>query len=410
MTYEIDDDVYPGTAVIYIEARWGNQWASGTGFLVGRNDLLTAAHVIFNYERGGLADEIRLYGSFDPDDFGEIPISWEYAQYFPDFDPDGDGRVLPGDFFAPTLSGSELDIALLSLTEPIGDQLGWFGIDPNFYGGSVGVIGHPGNYGLNMMYDSGTIQASSVDGVYYVGSDLEINHGNSGGPIYYDYGGGPYAVGIVSTGIAATAIGAHFYWLEESLAANDYLIDAGQIVLWNSQAESVALVAATYEFFTDRIPTAEGFEYLISSTANLYDLNDPYYAGFNLENRYINFASNLGTAGEGVAYFNVEFGNLSFSDAVKVAYSDVMGQALTGAALQFFLTGQGFYQSVAAERVVRPGVDLEDATKIVAIGSILNEAIKSGQGPYADAIEALVADVAPDANSFALGGDLFAIG
>jgi V8-like Glu-specific endopeptidase len=409
MTYEVDDDIYPATAVIYIEARWGSQWASGTGFLVGRNDLLTAAHVIFNYDRGGLADEIRLYASFDPDTFGEIAIESEYVEYFPDFDPDGDGKVLPGDFYGPTLSGSELDIALISLSDPVGDQLGWFGIDPNFYGGNVGVVGHPGVYNLNMMYDSGSVQASSVDGVYYVGSDLEINPGNSGGPIYYDYGGGPYAVGIVSTGIAATAIGAHYYWLEESLAANDYLINGGPLVNWSTQGVSIGVVAATYEFFTDRIPTANGFEYLISSAANSNDLNDPYYAHFNVENRYINFASNLGTAGEGVAFFDAAFGQPAFIDAVKAAYSDVMGRELTGGALQFFLSGQSYYQSVASERVVRPGVDLADATKIVAIGSILNEAVKSGVGPYADAIEALIADVANDGYSIALGGDLFAI-
>lgn len=406
MTYEVNDDVYPATAVVIIEARWGSQTAYGSGFLVGRNDILTAAHVVFNYARGGLADEIRIYASFDPDDYGEIPISWEYVEYFPDFDPNGDGRLLPGDFYAPTLAGSELDIALLSTSEPIGDELGWFGIDPNFLGGNVGVIGHPGMYGLNMMYDSGTVQASAVDGVYYVGSDLEINPGNSGGAIYYDYGNGPYAIGIVSTGIAATAIGAHYYWLLDSLAANDYLIDA--VVDWFTQPANVSLVAATYQFFADWVPNAAGFEYLISSRSNPNDLNDPYYEQFNIENRYINFASNLGTSGVGKAFFDAAFGALTFEEAVLLAYQEIMGKPLSGGAYNFFIGAHGFYEDVAEQRVARPGVDLDDATKIVAIGSILNEAVKGGSGRYAEAIDSLVDDVYSDGYSVVLGGDLFA--
>ena len=84
-----------------------------------------------------------------------------------------------------------------------------------------------------------------------------------------------------------------------------------------------------------------------------------------------------------------------------------MGEQLVGAAYSFFLQAQGYYQAVASERVVRPGVDLFEATKIVAIGSILNEGIKSGDGPYAFAIDDLVSDVAGDGTSPYLGYDLF---
>ncbi len=178
---------------------------------------------------------------------------------------------------------------------------------------------------------------------------------------------------------------------------------------WAKQAGNVEIVAATYQFFTGSIPTADGFEYLIASPDNSQDLSDPYYANFNTENRYINFASNLGTDGAGRNFFNSEFGDLSFTGAVTAAYQEIVGKPLTGAALDFFVNAKGFYESIALARVVRPGVDLDDATKIVAIGSILNEAVKSGEGPYAEAITDLKYQVYADGQSTMLGSDLFAL-
>ena len=46
------------------------------------------------------------------------------------------------------------------------------------------------------------------------------------------------------------------------------------------------------------------------------------------------------------------------------------------------------------------------ATKIMAIGSVLNEAIKSAGGAYGDAVELLVADIGADGQSSLLGMDL----
>ncbi|MCC0033750.1 MAG: DUF4214 domain-containing protein [Hoeflea sp.] len=224
MSYQIDDDVYPGTAIVFIVATWGNISYSGTGVLVGRNDILTSAHVLYNWSLGGLADSVELYPSYNPAENPGPSHGYELVQYFPGFDPDGDRRVFPGDFNANTYAGSELDIALISTRMPLGDTFGWFGIDYDFTGGSVGTIGHPGVYGTRMMFDSGTAYNDAIDGYFAIQSDLEINPGNSGGPIYYDYGNGPYAVGLVSTRIAATEIGAHRYWLENALTDNDRLV------------------------------------------------------------------------------------------------------------------------------------------------------------------------------------------
>ena len=101
-----------------------------------------------------------------------------------------------------------------------------------------------------------------------------------------------------------------------------------------SNAEGVArLVAAAdattsvatlaYQFFTGKIPTAAGLDYLVSPTGpNPNNLNSDYFQSFNLENRYINFAVNLGKLGEGQAAFTAEYGGLKLPAATKKAYGE----------------------------------------------------------------------------------------
>ncbi|WP_306149389.1 MULTISPECIES: trypsin-like peptidase domain-containing protein [unclassified Roseibium] len=229
MTYEVDDDIYPATTGIYIEATWyGYGTYTGSGVLVGRNDILTAAHVVYD-PIWGIADDIVLYPSYDPDDFSNDTVEWSTVHYFPDFDPDADGRLYWGDFNSGTLGETELDIALFTLSEAAGDVYGWMGMDYGFNGGNVGVLGYPGIYGRQPMYDTGSVSnAPFNDYAFLYNGDLEVNSGNSGGPIFYDYGDGPYVVGIVSTGIAAVDIAGHEYWLRDYIRDNDVALSGGR--------------------------------------------------------------------------------------------------------------------------------------------------------------------------------------
>ena len=102
----------------------------------------------------------------------------------------------------------------------LADTYGSFGIDWNFSSGAVEVIGHPGGYGTQPMYDSGFASKNIVDNFISI-SNLEINPGNSGGPVFYQDSTGVYAVGIVSTGSWLTAMEGHRYWLENALSSND---------------------------------------------------------------------------------------------------------------------------------------------------------------------------------------------
>ena len=81
-------------------------------------------------------------------------------------------------------------------------------------------------------------------GVYHV-EDVNFQNGYQGVDTFYDV----EAMGTVADGAINIA-------------------DLFTTSSWNKMPSNVEIVAATYQFFTDRIPTAGGFEYLISSPAN----------------------------------------------------------------------------------------------------------------------------------------------
>ncbi len=224
MSYEANDDSYPGQAVAFIVATWGSQSFVSSGVLVGRNDVLTASHSIYDTALGGLADEVKIYFSYDPDDSNPTFYTPAYYNYYTDFDPDNDGLIYSGDNRAFTLGGAEKDIALLSLSEAAGDIYGWFGINYSYTGGNVSVLGFPGRYGNNLTFDSGYAYKDAVDN-YVDTSFLEINSGNSGGPIFTGSGNDVSVVGIVSTSAAAASVAGHESWLTSNIASNDVYMD-----------------------------------------------------------------------------------------------------------------------------------------------------------------------------------------
>ena len=65
-TYEVNDDLHPYKTTVFIRSKWGNNWYTGSGVIIGSNDILTASHVIFDKKQGGIADEVRIYPSWDP--------------------------------------------------------------------------------------------------------------------------------------------------------------------------------------------------------------------------------------------------------------------------------------------------------------------------------------------------------
>jgi hypothetical protein len=172
---------------------------------------------------------------------------------------------------------------------------------------------------------------------------------------------------------------------------------AMQALLHVAQA-TTSVATLSYQFFTGKIPTEAGVDYLVSAGGgNANNLGSTYYQSFNIENRYINFAVNLGKVGEGAASFAATYGGLSLTQATKTAYGTIFGTAPTDAKVADLLSGgrDAYFAAYGQDGLNGIG------TKAAMVGWLLAEAIKADVGTYAKVNDAFLMDLA-DGATFAV--------
>ena len=190
------------------------------------------------------------------------------------------------------------------------------------------------------------------------------------------------------------------------LAALATQIDAGSKTLTQAIATighyadgTTSVATMNYQFFTGKTPTAAGLDYLVHSASNANDLNDAYYAQFSTENRYINFAVNLGKLGAGAQAFAATYGSLTLAQTVQTAYQQIFGVAATDAKVASILSGAvtvGGQSATRADYFAAYGQDGANGigTKAAAVGFLLAEAVKGDTGVLALANDHFLADLA----------------
>lgn len=228
----VGSSLHPWSTVVYVEAVFPNgQVFGGSGVIVGRNDVLTAAHVVYNPAAGGLATSVLVVPAFTPDRWPYAPYGASYAAVTAaDFsvDPDGDGMALVGNG-GPGLVGSEVDVAFLTLNAPLGDRTGWMLLDPTFQRGDANLSGYPGQYGGRLTNDTAYAFDDARDAFTNIAA-FEAHKGNSGGPLWVlDNLGRPAVVGLVSSaedgrGVAAFDIATSYGSIVGWITGNDTLL------------------------------------------------------------------------------------------------------------------------------------------------------------------------------------------
>ncbi len=182
-----------------------------------------------------------------------------------------------------------------------------------------------------------------------------------------------------------------------------WTLNSALVQIIDSARATTSVASMTYGFITDTSLTAAGLNYLVSPTGgNPNNLNSEYYKGFSLENRYINFAVNLATVGEGKVDFAAEYGDGSIFQAFVHAYQKLFGVTKTLQDAFDILDadvpdGRGGVFT-RGEYFAAIGHDGGNGigTKAAMVGWLLAEAVKAGIGPYAVANQNYLRDVAGD--------------
>ncbi len=176
-----DASAYPWRCIGQIRATWDAQTFTGTGALVGPDQVLTAAHCVYRAELGGWARTV----TFTPARQGRSqPFGSAGAAHF----------AMPRGY--AERQAERYDVALITLTQPIGDVAGWLPVASETAGGmgegaTLYSAGYPADMAGGAMYSvAGSLAAvqSSRPGLWTI--DLDAAVGQSGSPIWvYDSAG-----------------------------------------------------------------------------------------------------------------------------------------------------------------------------------------------------------------------------
>lgn len=211
---------YPYSAIVHVTVTFSDGYTgSGSGVMVGRNDVLTAAHVVY---RGG-ASVVDVDIAPGSDGWYDRPYGtitdWGKVNYY---QVDSIDDILQ--------SEAGYDVAIIGLRENTGYQTGWFGIRENAGAGTYTITGYPsawwGSDGSPyMVTETNTTTKFSSYPLFDIGN-FDISPGSSGSPVWQTILGAPYVVGVVSTRNWAADLGNTFQTVVGWMEGNDTLVAA----------------------------------------------------------------------------------------------------------------------------------------------------------------------------------------
>lgn len=208
---------FPYRAVVYVTATFSNgETVTGSGAMVGPNDVLTASHLLYDSARG-LATSITVYAGRDGASIPYGGIAAERVNYQA-ADTDGDGQL--------TRTESASDVAIIGLGTRLGDSTGTFYLGSSYTGGQYHLTGYTAAYadasGPRMTDDYGRVSAWS-EGVYNY-QTLEAGSGTEGAPLWRSYFGDYVLVGVASTSGWAATVASNYSTIASWINGNDDLI------------------------------------------------------------------------------------------------------------------------------------------------------------------------------------------
>ncbi len=236
----------------------------GSGTLVGPDDVLTAAHTVYDTKYGGAARVVEVTpGRFDSlKPFGVVTGSQFYLP---------PGWTSSADF--------AYDYALIVLDRAIGYQTGWVRMDalPDTGGAgtTVSSYGYPGDIGKGGWLTKTTGEASlRVGDILRYTHNLDAKSGQSGSGIFVQDGGVPEVVGVIShesfgpdfngvVALTSASVAQLQAWARQSDAALTPPLNAPA-----SQEGPVKELTLFYYAFLNRGPDREGLDYWLDQAVS----------------------------------------------------------------------------------------------------------------------------------------------
>lgn len=192
----------------------------GTGFLMGGNVVVTAAHIVYIDPSSGVYKD-RNGNQYNVEDNTTNFRIADDINFYP-------GASYYGDSDSPEINPIEISIhknyyssrdtnydwAMMMADEYIGYDLGYYGTGINWYQNNhhIYTYGYPDDGDHHMYYSPGKMQNKTE---YKYTTNLDVRNGNSGGPIIYEtelLSGliARYAVGVVTSGNSSHTYGIKF--------------------------------------------------------------------------------------------------------------------------------------------------------------------------------------------------------
>lgn len=223
----------PYSRIGIVQTEWPDGTLTvGTFSIVGRNDLLTAAHLVFDPLLGGWAKGFDFYLAADynfvTDRFESPGTELLFSKFtiaaYPDLVyVDNDDHTL-------TSGESQYDIAIIGLDRAVGEQFGWLRLTPGAEGEPTGspftayAVGYPTD-GTGMMQDIISVHALSQFDVYQ--SDrASLKPGSSGGPLLRVSESGAVSTSVL--GVMSTRGADGSTWSDLDATYDDLLLEMGK--------------------------------------------------------------------------------------------------------------------------------------------------------------------------------------
>ena len=233
MTFEVFSNsrsTKPYSCIGYMETMWSDGTiTSGTCTLVGRNDILTATHCVYDPDKKGWASSFSFYfgadvnnvaGRFEDRGYAVETPKWVVTAW-----PSGAFSNFDNNTMSP--AESAWDTAIIGIDRPIGDTLGWLAMSPGYDSGMIfaDAVGYPGN-GTGMMLETMLfMQADRYWNIYQSSYDV-LGPGSSGGPLLVGAPGKTFdtIIGVKSTASYWSDLGNVWDALQAAMAENDSII------------------------------------------------------------------------------------------------------------------------------------------------------------------------------------------